>query len=598
MKQFQATRLSNRRRGGQKRYRWSLLGLLALVSTLALSACSQTATPPVAPVAAQVDVQATVAAGVSATVEAMPTQTPEVRTEIVVSTPLPTPEPVIITEVVTVVVTAAPAPSTPVPTSTSVPTPEPTAIPESQIPAEIVGASASLRDDHPLIVNVDIELDKAGSVYVEYENPKTGKFRTATVQAEGTSVTVPIVRLRPETDYAYTTYVLDVGGNPVKGVSGSFMTGPLPEALARIQVTAKGKPTSGLLLMDTRDSESTYLTVMDDESNFVWFHRTENLREDTAISMNGIRQKPNYNFVFYAGRPSTPCCLREITPLGEMVDELVYSTVNGTPHHDFLILPDDQVLYLADVPAVIDDSANGGSAEQAIVGDSLRIWDQSSGTTREVWNTFDFWDPTDANEREQWSGDPIRWVHINSISLGPRGNYILSPRNRNQVISVSPDFQEIEWQLGLGNEDSPESDFRFEKPEDRFYRSHTASQLRNGNILVFDNGLGRPEEEGGEYSRALELTLEDYDLVVFKAWEYRSDPDIYSRNISGALRLDNGNTLVNFGQRPDKTIQPVVAVEVERDGTVVWEMEMLSETSAGRFRIYTLDSIMGETKIE
>ena len=56
-----------------------------------------------------------------------------------------------------------------------------------------------------------------------------------------------------------------------------------------------------------------------------------------------------------------------------------------------------------------------------------------------------------------------------------RGNYIVSLANWDQVISISPDGQSIEWQLG-----GPDTDYHFLDPADRFYGQHTASELSNG----------------------------------------------------------------------------------------------------------------------
>jgi hypothetical protein len=45
--------------------------------------------------------------------------------------------------------------------------------------------------------------------------------------------------------------------------------------------------------------------------------------------------------------------------------------------------------------------------------------------------------------------------------------------------------------------------------------------LDNGNLILFDNGSGRPKEEGGQYSRALELALDWNTMTATKLWEYR-----------------------------------------------------------------------------
>ena len=176
------------------------------------------------------------------------------------------------------------------------------------------------------------------------------------------------------------------------------------------------------------------------------------------------------------------------------------------------------------------------------------------------------------------------------MSTGPRGNFIVSFRARDQVISLSPDFRTMEWQLG-----GPDSDYEFPNPADRFYGQHTASQLANGNVLVFDNGWTRPAAEGGEYSRALELRLDAAAGTAVKAWEYRPDPDIYSRGRGSAYRLRNGNTLVRFSARERLTI-----VEVDAAGNEVFRLEHLPrhEPPLRGYRAYGgITSIMGETML-
>jgi hypothetical protein len=111
-----------------------------------------------------------------------------------------------------------------------------------------------------------------------------------------------------------------------------------------------------------------------------------------------------------------------------------------------------------------------------------------------------------------------------------------------------------------------------------FYGQHDAQWIEaglpgTGNILVFNNGRGRPE---GNYSSIEELippvdvngnyTLDGAaygpDAVT---WNYTADPptDLYSQNISGTQRLGNGNTLICEGEDGD-------FIEVNAQGEVVW----------------------------
>ena len=481
--------------------------------------------------------------------------------------------------------------------STPTPPPTPTA---TTVPApRVLSATASIREDNSLIAEVNLTLDPEAQAYVVYENEDAGRFQTLTTPEVATEHVVAVVRLRPSTTYSYQAFVVDSEGRESAGPEGKFTTGELPAALATIEFVAEGRPTSELVLIDHRDRDGGYYLVLDQDSRVVWYYQSPNPIADAVFGVQTIRQKPDYNFVYYLGRPPLPCCLREITPLGEVVDNLSFSILDGVPHHDHHILPDNQVVYLAWTYRVIDDSGHGGHLETVVEGDTIRIWDQKTGISREVWNAFD---ALGTDRRGSWTdrpvasipghpsvmenSTPIHWTFGSSMTIGPRGNYILSLKNLSQVVSVSPDFQQVEWSLG-----GPYSTYELIDPTDRPYNFHTVSELSNGNILIFDNGFGRPEEEGGEYSRVIELALSDYDLRVTKVWEYRPDPDIYSRLRGSAWRLDNGNTLVSFDTNPRHV------VEVDPDAAEVWHLEMSGPRLVASYRAYALESIMGESPV-
>ena len=470
---------------------------------------------------------------------------------------------------------------------------------DDSAPPEIVSHSAKIMADNTLIAEVAVTLDREGRVYVEYENAQAGKFRTPTTDEPAIEHQVPVLRLRPTTTYSYTVISTNDEGDEARSESGTFTTGELPPALSTLTIDATGTPSSELVLLDHRELEGSWFFMLDGDGQIVWYYESPNPVEDVPYPTGAVVQKPNYNLVYHLNNPFSICCIREITPTGKIVDNLAAGPVNGFPHRALLLRPDGKILYAAWTYRVIDDTANDGEAETLVEGLALRVWDQETGISKEIWNAFDAlgtdhrggWStgniasyPTEVTLQEHTP--PIRWSGANSVQIGPRDNIIVSIPNFSQVISISPDFQRVEWKLG-----GPESTFTFEDPADRFYRQHTAQQLPNGNILMFDNGRNRPEEEGGNYSRALELALNDYDLVARKVWEYRHDPDLYAVNRSSAYRLENGNTLLNF------VTDPRVVVEVAPDGTEVFKANISGPRMQGSFRAYAIDSVMGETRV-
>jgi hypothetical protein len=154
-----------------------------------------------------------------------------------------------------------------------------------------------------------------------------------------------------------------------------------------------------------------------------------------------------------------------------------------------------------------------------------------------------------ARGRQEKLRDPF---HQNTVTLLPKtgiaesderfreGNLLICYRNLDQIAVYDPRKNEFVWSWGYGVLDRP----------------HYPVMLKNGNILVFDNGTFR------EHSAVIELDPVHEEIV----WEYVGEPkeSFYTEAGGSAQRLPNGNTLIT------ETMKGRV-FEVTRDGEVVWE---------------------------
>ena len=461
--------------------------------------------------------------------------------------------------------------------------------------AAVLRHGASVSERNALIVEVRVTLARAARVFVEYDHPQAGRYRTP-LSEPGAAHVIPLVRLRPETTYDYTIFVVDGsvtdeaavdGADAAAGPGGRFTTGPLPLRLAAIPMRVRGRSSQPLILSDYRRG---YFLFWDEVGAIVWYYDAPGIR---SFQPSAIAQTPAGTFLFLdRGRG-----LVEITPLGEEVNRLERDGATGIPHHEVTLLADGRAIYPSREFVVIDDSANGGPAAVTFTIDNLRVWDRASGQVEQIWDSKEAWDLLDPAQRLRSPGPgvPFGWTHLNSVSSGPRGNLVLSFRDRNQVVSLSADRRAIEWQLN-----GPDSDYEFPDPNDRFYGQHTAAQLDNGNVLLFDNGRGRPDAEGGPYSRALELRLDEAAGTAVKVWEYRPTPDIHLTGRGSAYRLSNGNTLINFTRGDQEGNRSVVEVdaagnEVFRVDTLHWHAPRASFPT--RYRAYGGEAIMNETML-
>ena len=229
----------------------------------------------------------------------------------------------------------------------------------------------------------------------------------------------------------------------------------------------------------------------------------------------------------------------------------------GKMNHDVAVLPDGSSLVSVRewprlykfVPWVVFDSIVHHSPE---------------GKELDVWSSYDQLEELQKHHQPleldspMWKFDikdmirAYEYYHLNTVEVLPEsplgkrdkrfqaGNILLSLRNANLIVILDKDSWEIEWSWGPGILDFP----------------HMPTMIKNGNLLIFDNGPNRT------YSRVIEL--EPISKKI--AWEYQASPptDFHSKWRGSNQRLPNGNTLICDSQNGR-------VFEVTKEGEVVWE---------------------------
>jgi hypothetical protein len=197
-------------------------------------------------------------------------------------------------------------------------------------------------------------------------------------------------------------------------------------------------------------------------------------------------------------------------------------------------------------------------------------------------------------------------MHGNSLQVAPTGVILMSMRHLDTVLAISPQLDKIAWRIGRFK-----SDFSFPNPGDRFYHEHYVRMLENGNLLLFDNGNGRPAAEGGQYTRALELALDWRSMTATKVWEYRHQVGAsggtpiykYADRVGTAQRLANGNTIVWFGADINPTTLAVkspqtytlVEADASPEANAVAVLDVQIPPGTGfPYRALPADTIFGE----
>lgn len=294
-----------------------------------------------------------------------------------------------------------------------------------------------------------------------------------------------------------------------------------------------------------------------------------------------------------------------------------YSSANVSQHHDAIAMPNGNILFIAwEAKSRADAIAAGRDStllQQRLWPDHLiEIQPTAPGAGNIVWEWY-VWDHlvqdidnskanfgvvadhpelVDVNYVKPGTTMHRDWMHTNAVAYNPTLDQIaLSIHNFDEIwiIDHSTTTQEAASHAGGNSGKGGDLLYRFGNPgtygrggsnEHLFWGMHDvqwvpAGDQYAGQLLVFNNGLGRP---AGAYS-TIEIwqppvdTLGNYSLATGQpfgpaavSWTYQDNPatDFYSSNISGAQRLPDDHTLICEGANGR-------IFEVDAQGTQVWE---------------------------
>lgn len=235
--------------------------------------------------------------------------------------------------------------------------------------------------------------------------------------------------------------------------------------------------------------------------------------------------------------------------------------------HDFLILPNNHALLIGNDKRIVDMSVlvPGGQKEALVIGSVIQELDENKGVVFQ-WNSFDHFKITDIVSEENLIQSTINVCHMNSICQDNDGNYITSNRDLDELTKIDRKTGNIIWRMGGSFCKNNQFTFINDTVDGvyGFSHQHSVSVLSNGNILLFDNGNKKPKQ----YSRALELKIDENNKTAEKVWEFLDFPIIFSNTMGNVQRLPNGNTLIGWGTNN----RNITAIEVRPDGTKAFEL--------------------------
>ena len=266
----------------------------------------------------------------------------------------------------------------------------------------------------------------------------------------------------------------------------------------------------------------------------------------------------------------------------EIVDSF-YSRQFKTNNHELVVTEKGNYYLIADNTKRMDltDIIPGGQEDAEVTANVIQGFDANKKLIFN-WNGFDYYKLTDAAKDINLTAKVIDYIHTNSIEIDTDSNLIISSRNIDEITKIDRKTGKIFWRFGGKN-----NQFSFiDDPLNGFSHQHDVRRLKNGNILLFDNGNSHTPT----VSRAVEYKLDEIKKEAKLVWEYRHSPEIFSAAMGSAQRMPNGNTLIGWGFNISfaTNMYMVAATEVDSLGNVVFEMNLAALNYS--YRVYHYDA--------
>jgi outer membrane protein assembly factor BamB len=302
-----------------------------------------------------------------------------------------------------------------------------------------------------------------------------------------------------------------------------------------------------------------YLVDMDGELVHSWEYGTagENfawLEPDGTLWMRtGTAARPG-------DKTSDPKII-QMNQEGEVLWEASYENF----HHDFAVLPSGNVILIA-WEKLTEENADffSGNIEW-----TDKLVELDANTLEEVWSwsaqeELDFSTmSTFGKESEVLHTNAVEYLNENPFTGEPA--LLISSKIQSTIHMIEYPSGEVLWEFSENLEGQ-----------------HDPTFLENGNILIFNNG--KKSSEVLEVDPLTNEVVWSYDAVGFA-----------SKFISGAQRLENGNTFITEGDDGH-------LFEVNSEGDVLWDMTPFTEGGtifrAYKYSEYEIPWLLEDTPLE
>ena len=339
-------------------------------------------------------------------------------------------------------------------------------------------------------------------------------------------------------------------------------------------LTTSAEAAPGAVIMaPVQSANQIYLCAFDEDANLVF---------NSHSPVRGFIFEPwgDDEFVFYNYSIRKWVTVdHNLTP----TDTLGLSMIPETDYHDVHRFDDGSYLFVVNDFVSMDLTSYGGVEDAEVIQPLMIHMDVDENILRE-WHGLDHIPVT---AFDNLSFPLVDYLHWNAFDVDADGGLLMSFRNISTLVRLNPTDWSIDWQLGAyGN------NFQIDDPDwGSFLKQHDVNDIGGNRILLFDNNVTSGNQPG--YSRVVEYELDTIAMTATRVWSYSHPSEIYSPAQGSVERLENGNTLIAWGNANAGQGVGTLVTEINNQGEIVWEIQLGEYFTVYRARKIPMSDIEG-----
>lgn len=363
--------------------------------------------------------------------------------------------------------------------------------------------------------------------------------------------------------------------------TGFSQTAGLDTLFPQIKILESNNPAPGYFFLASKglraDNASQYLAIVDNFGLPVFFRKMKK-------ASGNMRLLPDGRIAYLTGVPRVMYFMNEmlkvtdtLTTKGYKIDghDWAYDSNNG---HTVLM---GRAKHTEDMSLVVEGGDTAATIKDAIIQEF-----DADKNLLYTWNSADHFEVTDANENSPYidfTKDEIDPVHINSVAIDSDTSILISSRHMDEITKIDRRTGDIIWRLG-----GKKNDFTFINDTIGFSHQHSVSRLKNGHVLLFDNG----NLNDSLFSSTVEYDLDEVNMTATLVHRFRRDPDTYSNHGACTQREEHGNTIIGWGVYwPSFT-------EFHPDGSMALDMDFTEHSFSPRIEKFMWKTKVFETSVD